>query len=126
MNGLHFLAAIDINQVMDHSRPIEERFAQGMQTLGLGMGIIFAVLIIIWAACELLHYALHRDTASDATPAETAPAPAPMVSAPETADSQELIAVITAAIAAMLDQPTSAFRVVSFRRSSDAGAWNRK
>ena len=126
---LHFLAEIDINQVMDHSRPIGERLTQGLQTLGLGLGIVFAVLIIIWGACELLHYAVHGAAHKDAEPSET-PAPAPVaapaiVPVPVQTDNSELIAVLTAAVAAMLDQPTTSFRVVSFRRTGESGrAWN--
>lgn len=129
---LHFLAEIDINQVMDHSRPLGERLVQGLQTLGLGLGIVFAVLIIIWGACELLHFLVHGATKKEApvsAPATakpaTAPVAAPAPTAPTQADNSELIAVITAAVAAMLDQPTTAFRVVSFRRTGDKGrAWN--
>ena len=55
----------------------------------------------------------------------------PAVAEPVAADDGELIAVITAAIAAMIesgeykDQFVGGFRVVSFKRSS-SGAWNRK
>ena len=56
-----------------------------------------------------------------AAPAPTAPKAAPAV-APATAPAQPsedtaLIAAITAAVAAYLDQPTTSFRVVSFKRT---------
>lgn len=62
-------------------------------------------------------------------------APAPVIednAANEASDDTELAAVITAAIAAMLegeeyaDQFKSGFRVVSFKRNDSTGAWNRK
>ena len=52
-------------------------------------------------------------------------------SAPQTQDDGELIAVITAAIAAMIESGdyknefVGGFRVVSFKRNT-GGAWNRK
>ena len=130
MNGLHLLAVDIFDQVMNNPDTLGERFASGMQTLGLGMGIVFAVLIIIWGACELLHTAVHG-TGKAQTPTASAPAsetvtPTPTVApAPTQTENSELIAVITAAVAAMLDQPTTAFRVVSFRRTGEKGhAWN--
>jgi hypothetical protein len=69
---------------------------------------------------------------SKAAPAPVAPTPAP-APAPAAAPAQNndvLIAVITAAISAAMAEegsvPAGGFRVVSFRRSSDTGAWNRK
>ena len=61
----------------------------------------------------------------------TAPAVAEEHTANE-ADDAELAAVITAAIAAMLDNEEykeefrGGFRVVSFKRSDNSGAWNKK
>lgn len=128
MNGLHLLAAEAVNvfdQVMNNPGTLGERLVKGLQTLGLGMAIVFAVLIIIWGACELLHIAVHG-TGEKKTVAAPAAEPTPaVVTAPTATDDSELIAVITAAVAAVLDQPTSSFRVVSFRRSGDKGhAWN--
>ena len=61
------------------------------------------------------------------------PVPAPGVESAENTDAQDdgqLIAVITAAVAAMIeseykDEFSGGFRVVSFKRSAK-GAWNRK
>ena len=131
MNGLHLLAAETVNvfdQVMNNPGTLGERLVKGLQTLGLGMAIVFAVLIIIWGACELLHIAVHGTGKKKEAAAPIAAAPTPAVStapAPTATDDSELIAVITAAVAAVLDQPTTSFRVVSFRRSGDKGhAWN--
>ena len=131
MNGLHLLAAETVNvfdQVMNNPGTLGERLVKGLQTLGLGMAIVFAVLIIIWGACELLHIAVHGTGKKKEAAAPIAAAPTPAVStapAPTATDDSELIAVITAAVAAVLDQPTTSFRVVSFRRTGDKGhAWN--
>jgi len=66
-------------------------------------------------------------------PAVVAPTPAPAAAVEESAvqDDGELIAVITAAVAAMIesgdykDEFAGGFRVVSFKRSAQS-AWNRK
>lgn len=88
-----------------------------------GMLTIFLVLAILWGMIELMH----RVIAGKAKPkkveptAKAAPAePAPTVdAAPAAEDTGALIAAITAAIIAARAEEgnTTAFRVVSFRRS---------
>ena len=104
----------------------------GIVTL-LGMVSIFAVLALLWLVIELLHRVLVRgNKAKPAPKQEAAPAPksvpaparepekrsAPVAVHPEQ-DGGELVAVITAAVAAaMADEGyTGGFRVVSFRRT---------
>lgn len=107
----------------------------GIVTL-LGMVAIFTVLALLWLVIELLHRVLVRGDKNKPAPKPEAapapvkkPAPAPVrTPAPEKpapaaprADGEagELIAVITAAVAAaMADEGyTGGFRVVSFRRT---------
>ena len=101
-----------------------------------GMLTIFAVLAILWAATELMHYLLHRDgkpskpskntAALSATPtpnaedAAIAAAIAATLAARE--DDGALVAAITAAITAARAEEgnTGAFRVVSFKRTQNA------
>lgn len=98
----------------------------------LGMVAIFAVLSILWGVIELLHRVLSRGGQSDAPKsAEPAPAPvrseeravkaAPAERATEKKENDELIAVITAAVAAAMEEEgcTGGFRVVSFRRTQN-------
>ena len=97
-----------------------DRLSYGLQTALLGMGVVFAVLIILWAVLGVFKLVF----AKPATKKEPAKAPAPVVTeAPATVtvtqpDDAELVAVITAAIASMLDAPETSFRVVSFRRTA--------
>ena len=89
----------------------------GGQTVLLGMGAVFAVLIIIWAALVLLKVFLHdipnKKKAAAVTVSEpTTPEPVVYADAGE-----ELVAVIAAAIAMAESESGGAkFRVVSFRR----------
>lgn len=95
----------------------------------LGMVAIFAVLTILWGVIELLHRVLNRGGKTDtpaapvAKPAATPKpsAPKPVAAAPAAKNDDELIAVITAAVAAAMEEEgyTGGFRVVSFRRTQN-------
>ncbi len=99
----------------------------------LGMVTIFTVLAILWGVIEALHRVLNRGGKTDtpaakpampaAKPAAEAKKPAQAVKATETArrDDGELVAVITAAVAAAMEEEgyTGGFRVVSFRRTQN-------
>ena len=96
-----------------------DKVSYGLQTMLLGMGVIFAVLIILWAVLGVFKLVFAKPARKEEKPA--APAPVPVVEAPPAApaaDDAELVAVITAAIASMLDAPQTSFRVVSFRRTA--------
>ena len=107
--------------------------------------MVFAVLGLLWAIVALSKYFLYdlpnrqsqrenteRKTVTSApaaqVPVQTA---TPVVQTPAVADDGELAAVITAAIAAMIESGdytgefVGGFRVVSFKRSA-ARAWNKK
>ncbi len=113
-----------------------------------GMLTIFLVLIIIWAAIEIMHRILNRGSdpkpakkqTSDATQSTSVatPSKSPTPNADDAAiaaaiaaamaaaeDEGALIAAITAAVSAALaeDGYTGGFRVVSFKR---VGAQNRR
>lgn len=111
------------NTAVDYSKSMEmsEAIPYGLQTVLLGMGVVFAVLIILMAVLTVFKYVFYKPAKSETKATESKkapepiPEPAPVV--PET-DDAELVAVITAAIAAMLDAPTTSFRVVSFRRTA--------
>ena len=120
-----------------------ERVEIALQGTATGMILIFAVLgllAVIVSLSKLICYdipnkkkeqarAAHTPAAAPSAPVETVQE-APAISEPVT-DDGELAAVITAAIAAMLESGeyknefVGGFRVVSFKRSTNS-AWNRK
>ena len=119
-----------------------ERLSYGAQVLVIGIATVFLSLTILWgvmALFKLFFYTIpnKKKEAPKAVQPQRAPEPFDDVPEPEliplasdvpaapAADTQ-LIAVITAAIAAYQDASGSAlpFRVVSYRRATGAGGWN--
>ena len=122
---------IMLSDVMDYSKPLElsEAIGYGLQTALLGMGVIFVVLSILMIVLIAFKFIFYKQPKTEKkaapvkveTPAPApvaAPAPAPAPAEPAAADDAELVAVITAAIAAMMDAPQTSFRVVSFKRTA--------
>ena len=112
-----------------YDAPLEnmgDRISMVFDMLLRGVGTVFFVLALLWGILAIFSAVLHRGdvktTAERKKEARPAPAkkekPAPAVAAPaQTAEDTALIAAITAAVAAYLDQPTTSFRVVSFKRT---------
>ena len=113
-----------------------ERLALSGEMILIGMGMIFAVLTILWGVLAMFKFIFAKPAPKKAE------APAPVESAPViepepeadlyASNDDELVAVITAAVAAYMAEenggegPVGGFRVVSFRRADQARAWNRK
>ena len=120
-------AAAGIRQVPYET--VSDKLAVGTEVTLRGIGTVFAVLILIWFLVELLHLILGEKSkpAKKEVKIDTAPqiitqpvieetpvsAPAP------SANDYELIAVITAAVAAASGSSPNSFRVVSFKRANN-------
>lgn len=117
-----------------------ERLIYAGQMLLLGMAMVFVVLAILWMILlifkKVMYDGANKKSAAEEKPAEPAPAPVEVAPVEEpvaaTEDDGALAAAITAAVAAMIasdealsEQFAGGFRVVSFRRKSGKGAWNR-
>lgn len=108
-----------------------DRLAQMLQILVMGLCIVFASLIIIWAAIEIMHVivaAAEKARTKKSKPEESA-APAETVQSDDAEtddeDEEELIAVLTAAVAASLNTSTYNLKIKSFRRiGQNSPAWN--
>ena len=122
-------AAANIRQVPHGT--ISEKLAVGGEVSLRGMGTVFAVLILIWFLVELLHLLLGEKTKkaepqkeviveSIAKVENDTPAIEPeVVTVAPAAPDYELIAVITAAVAAASGSSPNSFRVVSFKRANN-------
>ena len=104
---------------IDYTKPIEsfgEKFAFGGEMLLLGMGTVFAVIILIMAALSVFKlFAVKGTPKANEASAPIVTESAPAVNA--TGTDEEIIAVIAAAIAMAESEANGAkFRVVSFKR----------
>ncbi len=123
-SSLIFYAAVGMTESIDPSVPLSERLALGGQVLILGLGTVFAVLALLWGILELFRIIFARP-AKKAEPAE-APVSEPETVETETDDGNdgEIVAAITAAVAAYIDAENEAygntaqggFRVVSYKK----------
>ncbi len=106
-----------------------EALSTGLLTTVLGMVIVFAVLAILMAVLILMKKVFYQEPAKKTAPAPAQPAPVPAPAPVKTqpaADDEELIAVLTAAVAASLNTSTYNLRIKSYRRvGNQAPAWNR-
>ena len=91
----------------------------GLQVAVIGMAIVFVCLILIIGLIKLLSWILKDRKKKAQEVAE--PAPTPVAAEPAVQDDQELIAVLTAAIAATTGGQTGLV-IRSFRRVG-ASAW---
>ncbi len=106
----------------------------GQMTL-LGMMMVFSVLAILWGVLTVFKFifASNKKTKSVKEIKEVTEKNTAVTEAPASAsDDAELVAVITAAVAAYMssEQETevspNGFRVVSFRKASGGRSWNSK
>lgn len=121
-----------------------ERVVEGFQVLVLGLGMVFAVLALLWGVLAIFKVIFY-DLAENKNKAQSVEAKKPdavkkasAVSVAESVptdtytavqDDGAVIAAITAALTQYFAESgtyTGAFRVVSFRRSQTSSAWNKK
>jgi len=96
-----------------------ENIPVGLSTTVIGVTIVFAVLIIISLMLSLLKLGSVKNNEKPAVKATVAaPIPIPEPEPEITGESPELIAVITAAIAASLNQSADTLVVRSLRKAS--------
>ena len=109
-----------------------EKILNGLTVVVVGLGGVFSVLAIIWGVLALFKVFFYDiPEKKKAAKIKAAPAPAPVAEAPveaaPEADDTQLIAVITAAIAAYTAESAGGalpFRVVSYKRVRGANGWN--
>lgn len=115
---------------MNGPMTLAEAVKQGLQTTVLGMLIIFAALIILMIAINIMKLIFYKDPKKESVKQEKAvektPAPVQVPTVTKTEDDEELIAVLTAAIAASLNTSTYNLKIKSYRRIENrAPVWNR-
>ncbi len=104
-----------------------EALSTGGLTTVVGLGIVFGVLLILMIVLCLFKVIFYKD------PAKVKKAEAPVVEEvtetvkEETQDKGELIAILTAAVAASLNTSTYNLQIKSYRRVKDnRPSWNKE
>lgn len=137
-NELMRLGELAVREDVTYAPFSGEAWLEALKMLVLGMGMIFAVLGILWGVLALFKVIFARPKKEkgkgepEAVEAEIAPAvaeEAPVVAASN--DDTELIAILTAAIVAYESEQGNEvsvgdFRVVSYRRANGGRSWNSK
>ena len=127
--------ALDASADIKYKAFSPEAWAKAAEVAIVGMLMIFAVLSVLWGVLAIFKTVFAKDAPKANTPKAEAPAAVPeaveATAAPAASDDGELIAVISAAIAAYrateegLDgDAASGFRVVSFKRAAKGRPWN--
>ncbi len=98
--------------------PIGERVLFGLQVVGIGMGVVFGVLVLLIGILQLFKLFSvkkpNKKTAGAPAPAATA---APSGAAPVASSEEEkIVAIATAAIAAARGKSECDFNVISIKK----------
>lgn len=97
--------------------PIGERLMYGVQVAGIGMTVVFLVLVLIMAILYVFKLFATSGAKKPAAAPKAAPAPAPAAPvAPAADDEQLIVAIATAAIAAERGESECAFKVISITK----------
>ncbi len=120
-------------------KPLNERLGDGLQVFVIGIAAVFSVLAVLWGVLALFKVVFYdipekkkaqkkaeRDKAKNDSD-ELVPVILNSDNSAESNNDEQLIAVITAAIAAYNAEAGKSalpFRVVSYKRVKSAGGWN--
>lgn len=100
-----------------------EALATGGETTVIGLAIVFAVLIILMIVLMLFKVIFYKAPKKQSEPAPVTENAEPVK---EDMDESELIAVLTAAVAASLNTSTYNLQIKSYRRTDNKmPAWNK-
>ena len=103
---------------------LSEALSVGGLTTFLGLAIVFGVLLILMAVLCLFKVIFYKDPAKVK---KTEVVVEPVVEAEVETDDDELIAVLTAAVAASLNTSTYNLQIKSYRRIKDERpSWNKE
>ena len=107
-----------------------EALSAGLKVTVVGLSIVFAVLIVLMIVLMLFKVIFYKEVKVNNNEKQvdnvSAPMPQEIVKNDSISESDELIAVITAAIAASLGTEESKFKIKSYKRvPNKKPIWNR-
>ncbi len=99
---------------------IQEALAQGVSTTGVGLAIVFSVLVILMLVMMVMKKVFYKAPKAVSEPQTV------IAEQKETMDEGELIAVLTAAVAASLNTSTYNLQIKSYKRAEGSkSAWQK-
>lgn len=103
---------------------LAEALETGGATTVIGLTIVFSVLIILMIVLMLFKVIFYKEPKTQKTEAVMEAAPVQEIT--DETDEEELIAVLTAAVAASLNTSTYNLKIKSYRRTDNKKpAWNK-
>lgn len=97
---------------------VNEIIMQGVTVTVQGILVVFLILVLIMLIIKAMSLFMSKDEKK--TPQMSVEEPAAQVQAPEEANEEELIAVITAAVAACMGQSAASVNIRSYKKVSSA------
>ena len=106
---------------------LSEALSFGGLTAITGLSIVFGVLVVLMIVLYLFKLIFYKDPKKTAKPVEEVKeTPVVETKAEDDVDDDELIAILTAAVAASLNTSTYNLQIKSYRRvNNNAPAWNK-
>ncbi len=107
------------NPIITAESTFLDRLGLGVETLLLGMLVVFSMLAIIFVCmlvCQAVLVKKVKKIVEPEAPAAPAASPAPAAAPAPVTDDSATVAAIVAAISAYTGASPSSFRVVSFKR----------
>ena len=107
---------------------LSEALSFGGLTAVTGMSIVFGVLVVLMIVLYLFKLIFYKNPVKTAKPVEDVKeTPVVETKAEDDVDDDELIAILTAAVAASLNTSTYNLNIKSYRRINDVRpAWNKQ
>ena len=107
---------------------LSEALSFGGLTAVTGLSIVFGVLVVLMIVLYLFKLIFYKDPKKTAKPVEVVKeTPVVETKAEDDVDDDELIAILTAAVAASLNTSTYNLNIKSYRRIDDVRpAWNKQ
>ena len=111
-----------LNEVLLSGKGITlgDALSVGGMVTGVGISIVFSVLVILMLVLMLFKVIFYKAPKIAKTEVKAEKAPEVSVSTPKAIEDGELIAVLTAAIAASLNTSTYNLKIKSYRRVGDS------
>lgn len=121
---MNFTTLMMIGENLTSDSPIADRATVGLQVVGIGMGVVFGVLILLIGILQIFKlFAVKKPAENKAQPVEAAPTPVPVASVAPVAsatapvsEEEQIVAIATAAIAASRGESECAFNVISIKK----------